>query len=143
MKLIYFFYLFPPLFPFPCDPFLGALFLHFSTPPCYFGRLLFLFCFLNKEKATGYVTRGLEDGPSRHPEKVYPGGEGHERGGRGEGRGQLRQRLYGGSDIYPASFASHLSLPLRNVHLSLRTDPPYSHPPPSLPVSCFPVSPRR
>lgn len=41
---------------------------------------------------------GLKDGPSRHPEKVYPGGEGHERRGRGARGGQLRQRLHGESD---------------------------------------------
>lgn len=48
-------------------------------------------------EAPGHVRRQPKDGASRHPEKVYRGGEGHERGGRPEGRGQLRQRLYGGS----------------------------------------------
>lgn len=64
---------------------------------------------VRKKKEPGYVTSQPKDGPSRHPEKVYRGGEGHERGGRGEGRGQLRQRLYGGSEW--KSTPSFLSLP--------------------------------
>lgn len=116
-------------------------FLFYFLLPCYLGRLFF------KEKASGYVTRGLKDGPSRHPEKVYPGGEGHERGGRGEGRGQLRQRLYGGSKLTAAHLASLIYLLAISsllqtfspsyVHLFLCTDPPY--PTPSrLRVPCIP-----
>lgn len=110
MKLIYF-YLFP-LFPFPWCPFFVFYFYIFSR----LATLGVFFFF--KEKATGYVTRGLKDGPSRHPEKVYPGGEGHERGGRGEGRGQLRQRLYGGS-----TFTSSLQTFLA-IYLSHQTSLP-------------------
>lgn len=108
-------------------------------PLATFGGLFFL----KGKGATGYVTRGLKDGPSRHPEKVYPGGEGHERGGRGEGRGQLRQRLYGGSKFrsLPSSLClipiSTRPLSVYNFHLSLSTDPPFSLPSPSL-VSVYP-----
>lgn len=99
MKPIYF-YLFP-LFPFPCVLF---FIFEFSSP---------LLVWENIFKGIGYGTRELKDGSSRHPEKVYPGGEGHERGGRGEGRGQLRQRLYGESEltgVYTLSLLSYIDL---------------------------------
>lgn len=86
MKFIYFIYS-------PCTPSLFVFIFGFLPP-----LLLWVVVFL-REKAAGYVIRGLKDGPSRHPEKVYRGGDGHERGGRGEGRGQLRERLYGGSQL--------------------------------------------
>lgn len=73
MKLIYF-YLFPLSFPLCL---LFVLFLRLVLP-CYFGGG----CVFPEETTTGYVTRGLKDGPSRHPEKVHPQGEGDERGGR-------------------------------------------------------------
>lgn len=73
MKLIYFYLSSPPsLLPF----FLVSsfvLFFNISPTPLLVWEIFFL-----KEKATGR----LKHGPSRHPEKVYPGGEGHERGGR-------------------------------------------------------------
>lgn len=130
IREVYLFLFIPPL------PFL--FYFSFSTP-CYIWGAVFL----KGKGATGYVTRGLKDGPSRHPEKVYPGGEGHERGGRGEGRGQLRQRLYGGSKFrsLPSSLClipiSTRPLSVYNFHLSLSTDPPFSLPSPSL-VSVYP-----
>lgn len=137
----YLFLFIPPL-PFPLFVFsFWGLFSRFLLP-CYFGRLVFVFIFEEGEKkTTGHVTRGQKDGPSRHPEKVYPGGEGHERGGRGEGRGQLRQRLYGGSTFTTAHPASFTSTPtpqpdplVMSTTLALRV--PTS--PPRLPVPCIP-----
>lgn len=87
----------------------------------------------NLFKGKGGVTGGLKDGPSRHPEKLYPEGEGHERTGRGQGRGQLRQRLYGGSELPGAQTWIFI------LHLFHTEPPPYPTTSPSrLLVALYP-----
>lgn len=49
MKLIYFF-IYSPLFPFPCVPFWGVLFLHFSTLLATLGGCCFCFFFLIRKR---------------------------------------------------------------------------------------------
>lgn len=115
---------------------------------CPFDTLGGRFCFSGVGEGKK-LQAGLKDGPSRHPEKVYPGGEGHERRGRGARGGQLRQRLYGESDsrrrpyLAPGAPAASL-LPPFIIFTPFPPShwPPCSKPPP-FPVSCFRVFPRR
>lgn len=125
MNFIYFLFIPPSLSPLPRFSVFGVIPIFCPFDTLGGGR----FCFSGVGEGKK-LQAGLKDGPSRHPEKVYPGGEDHERRRRGARGGQLRQRLYGESDsrrrpyLAPGAPAASLVPPFYNFHPfpPIRTD---------------------